>query len=425
MKKISLIILASVFLSWAGQSADQSDENKIKLIGSAWYQGGHVMNGTYAYENDIQKYWLQKVFTNIGIFKKANDWLSFTASVEMVFHSSFKMGSTFPESELFIPKAYIDQARGDIQFVNTQKLNLRLTTGYFHFKYNEDVTNLGNTLFKSYCYPTTIMPSVFDFPLSRLTGLDLYFAALDRKIFADVLFTTHLDMYPIGDFSLTTIAGTEPFRGITLKAGVQFDRFVPVNKGITKPAEASKENLKTGEVTNFTYAGTKLMACLNLDVKRIIFGDDYPALFGEEDLKLYAEGNLLGVKNYYYFYDTLKHRVTGAFGIKLPTFKLLDILAVEFEYFGSKYPNSFDRLLNANNPFPDIQEASYLPEDWMDDDWKWSVYAKKDISDISLIVQFASDHLQLWSTRPVDQVFRDNLVKPSDWYYQFKIQYRF
>lgn len=98
---------------------------------------------------------------------------------------------------------------------------------------------------------------------------------------------------------------------------------------------------------------------------------------------------------------------------------------MEFEYFGSKYPNSFDRLLNANNPFPDIQEASYLPEDWMDDDWKWSVYAKKDISDISLIVQFASDHLQLWSTRPVDQVFRDNLVKPSDWYYQFKIQYRF
>jgi hypothetical protein len=133
----------------------------------------------------------------------------------------------------------------------------------------------------------------------------------------------------------------------------------------------------------------------------------------------------LGVKDYENFYNEIKDRAPIAFGLKIPTFKILDILAVEAEWFGWKYPNSIERPINSNKPFPEYQAANYLPEEWEEDDWKWSVYAKKDIYDVSLIVQFASDHLQLWSMRAVDQVFRDNLVKPSDWYYQFKIQYRF
>jgi hypothetical protein len=419
MKKTPLLLLAAVFLSWA----DQSDENQIKLLGYSSYQGGHVLNGTYKYQNDIKNYWFQKIYANIGMFKKSNDWLSFTTSMEMVLRGSYKMGNTFPESQIFSPYLYIDQARGDILFIDSKIYKLNLTTGYFHFKYNEDVTNLGNTLFKSYCYPTAILQSEFDFPLSRLGGLDLYFSALDRKIFTDVLFTTSLHMYPMNDFSLTTIFGTEPFRGITFKAGVQLDRFLSANDKITTPkAVASKVN-EAGEVTYYTYAGTKLMTCLNLDLKKLFFGEEYPSIFGKEEMKVYAEANVLGLKNYYYFYDTLKHRITSAFGIKVPTYKLLDIMALEFEYFGSRYPNSIDRPLNANNPFPDIQEADYLPEEWIDDDWKWSLYAKKDISDISLIFQIASDHLQLWSVRAVDQIYRDNLVKPSDMYYQFKIQY--
>ncbi len=421
MKKISIILIACVCMSWA----NQSDDNKIKLTGYASYQGGHVISGTYAYENDINNYWLQKVYANIGIFKKVNEWLSFTTAMEMVYRSSFKMGSTFLESQFFVPHAYIDQARGDFKIINNDKLNLFLTAGYFHFKYNQDVTNLGNTLFKSYCYPSAIMPSEFDFPLSRLAGLDLYVSAFNRKIFADVLYTTSLHMYPLGDFSLTTILGTEPFRGVTVKAGIQFDRFMSVNKEITSPGDAVYEDPITGEKTKFTYAGIKAMGLVNLDLKKIIFGEDYPTIFGGEDLKLWLEGNVLGLEDYDKYYDTLKQRVTIAFGLKVPTFKLLNVLAVEAEYFGSRYPNSIERPINSNKPYPEVQEANYDPSEWEDDDWKWSVYAKRDISDFSIIVQFASDHLQLWSIRAVDQVFRDNLVSPKNWYYQFKIQYRF
>lgn len=415
MKKIFFVLIALVFASWA----NQSDENKTQLTGYVSYQGGHVFSGSYAYENDIQKYWLQKIYANIGLFKQVNDWLSINASVESTYRSSFKMGSTFLESEFYVPQFYIDQARGDIQFINSDKTKLRLTTGYFHFKYNKDVTNLGNTLFKSYCYPTAIMPNEFDFPLSRLAGLDLYFSALNNKFFADVLYTTSLHMYPLGDFSLTAILGTEPFRGVTLKAGVQLDRFLSVSEGTTTPPDAIVNE------EQFTYAGNKLMACLNLDAKKIIFGEEYPSIFGEEDLKFWIEGNILGLKDYKTYYDTLKQRIPVAFGVKFPTFKLLNVLAFEMEYFGSVYPNSIERPINSNKPYPEFQAANWKAEEWVKDNWKWSLYAKKDISSISIIAQAARDHLQLWSLRAVDQVFRDNLVDPENWYYQFKIQYRF
>jgi hypothetical protein len=421
MKKVFLILVACVFVAWA----DQSDDNKLKVTGYAAFQGGHVISGTYAYENDINNYWLQKIYANIGIFKKVNDWFSITTAMEMQYRSSFKMGSTFLESQFFAPYAYIDQARGDFKILDNEKIKLNLTAGYFHFKYNQDVTNLGNTLFKSYSYPSAILPNEFDFPLSRLAGADLYVSFLDRKIFTDVLWTSSLLQFPLGDFSLTAILGSDPFRGITVKGGIQFDRLLPANEDLTHPFDARIEDPSTGKIEDLTYAGIKAMGCLNLDLKKIILGEEYPSVFGEEDLKIWLEGNVLGIKNYDNFYKSIKERTVIAFGLKVPTFKLLDILAVEAEWFGSKYPNSIERPINSNKPYPEYQAANYLPEEWEDDDWKWSVYAKKDISDLSLVVQFASDHLQLWSMRAVDQVFRDNLVKPSNWYYQFKIQYRF
>ena len=286
MKKISLLLIACVFMAWA----DQSDDNKIKLTGYAAYQGGRVIRGTYNYKGDIDKYWLQKVYANIGLFKKVTDWLSFTTAMEMQYRSSFKMGSTFLESQFFAPYAYIDQARGDLRILNHEKIKMSLTAGYFHFKYNQDVTNLGNTLFKSYTYPPTILPNEFDFPLSRLTGADLYVSAFDRKIFADFLFTTSLHQYPLGDFSFATILGSDPFRGITVKGGIQFDRLLPANEDLTNPVDAELEDDK-GNLVKYTYAGMKAMGCLNLDLKKIILGEDYPAIFGSEDLKL-VEGNV-------------------------------------------------------------------------------------------------------------------------------------
>ena len=424
MKKIGIVLLTAVLASWA--QLDDENEGSFKLTGYAAYQGGHVISGTYKYDNDISMYWFQKAFANLGFTKKVNKWVSIAAAVEATYRPSFQSGNTFPESQIFIPHIYIDEARGDITFLNTEATNLRLTTGYFHFSYNRDVTNLGNNFFRSYCYPTAIVQSEFDFPVSRLLGFDFHASLFGGMLYNDLLFTSSIHYYPTGDFSLTDIIGTEPFRGINFAAGVQFDRLLAVNDSVTTPKDvASRTDPETGDTTYYTYAGTKIMAVLNLDIKKIIFGDDYPSLFGEEDGRLYAEMNILGLKNYYYWYDTLSQRIPISFGVKIPAFKILDVFALEFEYFGSRYPNSYDRPLNANTPYPEVQEISYDPNDWAHDDWKWSLYARKTLFGVTLIGQVARDHLQLWSYRPVDQIFRDNLIQPKDWYYQIKIQYKF
>jgi len=424
MKKIGFIILAAVLASWA--QFDDDEGSSFKFTGYAAYQGGHVVSGTYKYSDDISMYWFQKAFANVGFIKKVSDWVSIAASIEASYRPSFQSGNTFPESQIFIPHVYIDQARGDITFLNTESTNLRLTTGYFHFSYNPDITNLGNNLFRSYCYPTAIVQSEFDFPVTRLLGFDFHASLFNGMLYNDLLFTSSIHYYPAGDFSLTDIIGTKPFRGINFAAGIQLDRLLAVNDSVTTPKDvASRTNPETGDTTFYTYAGTKIMAVLNLDIKRLIFGDDYPSIFGEEDAKLFGELNILGLKNYYYWYDTLAQRIPISFGVKIPAFKILDVLSLEFEYFGSHYPNSYDRPLNANLPYPEVQEISYNAEDWVHDDWKWSLYARKTLFGITLIGQVARDHLQLWSYRPVDQIFHDNLVQPKDWYYQFKIMYKF
>jgi hypothetical protein len=424
MKKLVIIMFISSVIAWS-QSND-SGEPKIELIGNASYQGGQVLSGTYSKPNDIRNYWYQKVFANIGFRKQINSWLSITAAMEAGMRVSFKQGNTFPESQRYAPDIYIDEARGDITFLNNDMANLHLTMGYFRFQYNEDVHNLGNNMFKSYCYPTAIVQPEFDFPYTRLCGLDLKASFIDSLFFNDFLATVHVTFYPTNDLSIADIVGVN-WRGIKLGAGLQFDRILPMTSMITTPKNvASKVDPDHPmDTIYYSYAGTKFMTCLNLDLKKIIFGNDYPSIFGKEDAKLFFEMNILGLKNYYYFYENMRERIPIAFGFLLPTFKILDVLSLEFEYFGSRYPNSIDRPMNANNPYPDIQEGLWDPNDFKDDDWKWSIYAKRSFSNFAIIGQVARDHLQLWSTRQVDMIYRDNLVEPDDFYYQLKFQFNF
>jgi hypothetical protein len=425
MKKLIIGVLFFSAVAWS-QVDDASDESKTELIGGASYQGGQVFSGTYSKPNDINNYWYQKIFANVGFRKRVNDWLTVTAALEAGMRVSFKQGNTFPESQKFSPDIYIDEARGDLTFLESEQVNLNLTLGYFRFQYNEDVRNLGNNMFKSYCYPTAIVQPEFDFPYTRLCGLNFKSTFLDGLIYNDFLATVHVNFYPTNDLSLADIVGVN-WRGIKLGVGLQLDRILPMNDMITTPKNVAMkvDPDNSSDTTYYTYGGTKFMTCLNLDLKKVIFGDDFPSIFGENDAKLFFELNVLGLKNYYYFYENMNERIPIAFGFLLPTFKILDVFSLEFEYFPSRYPNSIDRPMNANNPYPDIQEGLWDPEDFKNDDWKWSVYAKKSFTNFAIIGQIARDHLQLWSTRQVDMIYRDNLVESDDYYYQLKLQFNF
>jgi hypothetical protein len=426
MKKVLLFIICIVFYIAAEEAektetADDTASN-YKLIGHASYQGGQVLSGSYRYPNDIGHYWFQRVFGNIGFIKNVNDWLSVQVGFEIGMFPSFVQGSTFPETQRASPQPYIDQARGDLKLFNSDETNLSLTVGYFYFRYNKEVRNLGNNLFKSYCYPTVIVQPEFDFPFTRVCGLDFHASLFNGKFDNDFLFTTELQLYPAGDFSITDVIGYKPISCLNIGAGIQLNRLLTVNEKLTTPSAVSRQVDPANPLDTifYTFAGTKLMALLNFDPKKLIFSDNDQTPFGEEDLKIYGEINILGLKNYYLYYDTLSQRIPISMGFNIPTFKFLDVLAVEAEYFGTRFPNSIEKPVNSNVPEPDKRM-----EFRSGDPWTWSLYAKKSISSFDIIAQAARDHLQLFSVREQDRQFHDNLINVRDWYYQIKFQFNF
>ena len=88
------------------------------------------------------------------------------------------------------------------------------------------------------------------------------------------------------------------------------------------------------------------------------------------------------------------------FGFNIPTWEFLDVLAVQWEYFGSKFPNNSENLSEHSIPVPKIEKPNqwqntYNPDDYTHDDWKWSVYGKKHIyKGIDFFFQFGVDHLR-------------------------------
>jgi hypothetical protein len=67
---------------------------------------------------------------------------------------------------------YPHDVEGTYSLGDMERPFLTLGFGVFPFKYNPDVRNLGEYLYRTGTYPPT-MSNTFDFPLARLTGFRL------------------------------------------------------------------------------------------------------------------------------------------------------------------------------------------------------------------------------------------------------------
>ena len=151
--------------------------------------------------------------------------------------------------------------------------------------------------------------------------------------------------------------------------------------------------------------------------------------FGPEDLKVYGEAAILGVKNYQLYYDTLSQRLPFMIGFNFPAFKFLDVLAWEFEWYGSPYPNNYQNAFSIQpkpRPIPDSPQQGYTANDYQHDNWKWSVYAKRTIANsFSVIGQVARDHFRAHIKLPYNVEREEGLTKPNHWYWMLKVAYGF
>lgn len=170
---------------------------------------------------------------------------------------------------------------------------------------------------------------------------------------------------------------------------------------------------------NYRASGIKPIAHFSFDPKPMLG----MGVFGTNDLVLYGEAALLGAKNYPILYDDWKKRIPVMMGFNLPAFKLLDVLAVEVEYYGSEFPDNYFGIMSGDVqgvPWPTVPNT-YSPDDWKDDNWKWSVFTQRRIVDgVSLSGQVARDHARAWAY-PTGKTHWGIIKDSDDWYWMLKL----
>ena len=172
------------------------------------------------------------------------------------------------------------------------------------------------------------------------------------------------------------------------------------------------------------------MARLSFDPKAFIPGAE--DLFGESDLKLYAEAIIIGTKSYpdtrvggglQYSYEDWKEKMPVTFGFNLPAFGILDVFNMEFEWWDSKYINNYYNVyMNTSLPNPDIPKSGIKRSPW-----KWSVYAKRSFFNghFSFIAQAARDHMRLPSAAYQRASSHEMLIEAGNWWWSFKTSFSF
>jgi hypothetical protein len=143
-----------------------------------------------------------------------------------------------------------------------------------------------------------------------------------------------------------------------------------------------------------------------------------PEKLGENDLKLYSEAAILGLKNQPPVYEVFRERIVVMAGVNLPVFGLLDVLSVEGEWYGSALPNNPETF---RMPFPSRDEFIYGNED----DWSWAVTLEKRILEyVTVRGRVASDHLRTGDD-PALKYQRQRTNRPDEWYWSLKLTLRF
>jgi hypothetical protein len=286
-------------------------------------------------------------------------------------------------------------------------------------------------MFRSGTYPGYLL-SDFDYAYTRLTG----FKATDNfsigkvALKSDLLFTTQTDIEPFFDWSLSWLVSAKFCNFLSAGAGVSFSHLVSVNENYTTPKVPLNQFLNDSltatridsDTGYYTFRGVKLGAHICLDPKGLL-----PPLtmFGKEDLKLYSEVLIDGLKNYPGYYNNLKERTVVTFGFNVPAFKLLDVFAVEGEWYGNPYQDSYYGIVLQHFPLPTAQTTGKI-NGFDYDNWKWSVYAKKTIvGGLSIIGQAARDHYRGYSEWLLSRDYEPLTVKNGQWYWMLKFEYGF
>jgi hypothetical protein len=422
------------------------DSNAISVSLHGWgsYEFGEIVSGHMANDLPINKVWRERVYANLKGDMSVSDRIHMVVAPEVLMYSRFPVNETQTSSldvteqySIYLDETYFSLALGELN-----QPYLGFEVGYFKFKYNPDVRDLGEYMFRSGCYPTFVT-SVFDHAYQRLLGLDVSSNLFDSLLHQDLILDCHTQYYPINDFNLSYFADVTPIKGLTIGGAIQFDRLLPASTNKTTPKQAANEyftsigtdaagNIIYPDTGYYTFAGTKIMGRINFDPKMFFRN---VKCFGPNDLKIYGEFAVLGLANHvnmdtsgdrmFHPYEHLSERIPGMIGFNVPTFKLLDVLSLEIQTWDNPWANEYNTVRRTYIPVrSDLNGWGDRPND----NFKWSVYIKKTfLNHFSIIGAVAYDNLL-----DVDQTdyepqadYEETYRYPGDWYWRLKLQGEF
>lgn len=322
---------------------------------------------------------------------------------------------------------------------------LKITVGLFDYKYENNLRNLGLYLIRGAVYPQIIISG---FETDEMVGsanmLGLHVQSDFGNYIQDVLLVSETKMVPSYDFSLLYIGTYNLNSALQLGGGFNFYHYLPVRSEVTSPSEdyfSPTDNGGAGTYLDNKYAledtttpdtvyewyshkGIKAMGRFALDIKELVGTKD---IMGSEELKLYGEAAIIGLKSYDLIYTSWKERTVMMLGFSFPTYKILDELKFEVEYFDSPYIPSYTKLVNYRSPVPVDSYVNRKPTDKPydvdSDNWKWSLYISKVFTNhVKISGQAANDHTRFGASKGFND---ETLSKLKDWYFTTKIAFFF
>jgi hypothetical protein len=436
--------------------------------------GGQIVKGNYnggAMEEQFVQRTSVWITQEIAIGKRLDvragvGGLFWYATPGPVANGVFSEAAPFATTAKFGPG--ITRADMEYRFGDVEKPTFTLQAGYFPFKYNPDATNLGEYLMRSGAYPSYLVTGGWNLISGAgymMRGVRLNMSMWGGRSQTEFLLPVEQDLPGInGDISPTLISTVRPVRGVELGAGVNCHHCLSVKPSFTSPKEryptsdegiygigngwvVQNPNFDANQTatdlngTNpryildsasfYTFRGVKLMARASLDPKAYV---PTGGLLGPEDLKIFGEIAVLGWENYPFYYEKRAERMPVMFGMNLPAFRLLDVISVQFEYFKSRNPNA---VVYSTSSLPTPTSWGYdatgnvtLDPNLIDresqkvkgDDWKWSVYARKEVvKGLRIYTQVANDHARMpneWGANPSVPVTNAS----DEWYYLLRFE---
>jgi hypothetical protein len=502
MNNFAKMLIAGMSVMAVNGLAQDVVERKPLVVGTK-IETGQIVQGSPAggASGDPDGHYLSQIGVSLTQEVVVNNRLNLRVGAGGVFYNVFpavpnNLGTTLGTK--FGPG--ITQAQAHYKFgENPDKSWGALRVGYFPYKYNPDAKNLGEYLFRAGAYPTFAFTggwSITDNASIRAQGIEFSLSHLDGALKQSFLLTNERDFRPVGDFTPSYLA--EYTNGpLQVGGGVAFYHYFPIKERTTNPREirtayyefntpsaVETMNPLTGDSVTIA-SGTpivasygdvniiadatgmnadslrsanlggyyetkaiKLMGRASFNVQKVLPID----FLNPNDLKVYGEIALLGVENYPGMYEKRTERMPIMMGINLPTFKLLDMLSFEVEYFKNRNPDDFGLqqlwqlpTYYSNTPNTENQTGgtgglaqpvefgvpggySILfrdPNANSRDDWKWSLYAVKQvITGVSIRGQVANDHFRAQDGNVGGYWNAPSLMRtPKDWYYVVSINF--